>query len=380
MTGNLYAAAGAALALLAATSVLAGPALAAPTPAQKCQSGKNAEAGKYAYCRHKADAKFALKGDTAARDAAFLRCVDKYERKWASLELKAAGACAGGNDGSAMQAFIDTHTATVAAALAGGPLPDCPGDVALCESDLTTCTDDLGTCSSALAPCLTDLPACQDDLATAQADLTTCTGDLATCTDDLADCEGGSGGGGAQRLQTGQFECWNADGVVIPCAGTGHDGQFQAGVARAYVDNGNGTITDTSTGLMWEKLSNDGSVHDKDNRYTWANAVAVKIATLNAEAFGGFTNWRLPNINELSSILDYNRSFPGVNPVFNAPSCPTGCTVLTCSCIMSNFDSWSSTTHLITPANALTVSFSGGLTNARAKTGNNYVRAVRGGN
>ncbi len=374
MTTTLRAVAAAALSLM-----MAGSALAAPTPAQRCQSGKNDEAGKYAYCRQKADAKFALRGDAAARAAAFLRCVDKLEKKWTNLELKAPGACPTENDGSAMQALIDGHTATLATALAGGPLPDCPGDLGACQSDLTACSGELGTCGGALASCTNDLPACQDDLATAQADLTICTSDLATCSDDLAECQGGSGGGGARRLETGQIECWNADGVVIPCAGTGHDGQFQAGFARGYVDNGNGTITDTSTGLMWEKLSNDGSVHDKDNRYTWANAVAVKIATLNAEAFGGFTNWRLPNINELSSILDYNRSFPGVNPVFNSATCPTNCTVLTCSCIMSNFDSWSSTTHPITPANALSVSFSGGLTNSRAKTQTNYVRAVRGG-
>jgi len=70
---------------------------------------------------------------------------------------------------------------------------------------------------------------------------------------------------------------------VISCGGTGQDGDLQKGAPLAYVDNGDGTITDVNTGLMWEKLddNNVGGIHDKDNYYNWANAFAVKIATLN---------------------------------------------------------------------------------------------------
>src|SRR4030095_1336400 len=62
---------------------------------------------------------------------------------------------------------------------------------------------------------------------------------------------------------TGQTTCWDSSGVVIPCAGTGHDGDIQAGATLAYTDNGDGTITDNNTGVMWEKLSDDGSIHDQ---------------------------------------------------------------------------------------------------------------------
>src|SRR4030095_7206521 len=41
---------------------------------------------------------------------------------------------------------------------------------------------------------------------------------------------------------TGQTIGWNSSGVVIPCAGTGHDGELRAGAPLAYVDNGDGTI------------------------------------------------------------------------------------------------------------------------------------------
>jgi hypothetical protein len=42
----------------------------------------------------------------------------------------------------------------------------------------------------------------------------------------------------------------------------------QAGIPRSYTDNGDGTITDNVTGLMWEKLSDDASVHDQPGTRT----------------------------------------------------------------------------------------------------------------
>ena len=65
MSSNLRTTTGTILAALVAST-----ALAAPTPAQKCQSSKNMEAGRYANCRQKAEAKFALTGNGAARTVA----------------------------------------------------------------------------------------------------------------------------------------------------------------------------------------------------------------------------------------------------------------------------------------------------------------------
>jgi hypothetical protein len=164
----------------------------------------------------------------------------------------------------------------------------------------------------------------------------------------------------------------------MPCAGTGQDGELQKGLARAYVDNGDGTITDTKTGLMWEKLSDDGSIHDKDTTYTWANAFATKVAALNGGGgFAGYTDWRVPNVNELESIVNYGAVNPAVSPAFNT-GCVASCTVTSCSCTQST-NYWSSTTSQNTPFYAWYVYFLAGSVNNGNKANNGYVRAVRGG-
>ncbi len=48
------------------------------------------------------------------------------------------------------------------------------------------------------------------------------------------------------------------------------DGTIQAGAPLSYTDNGNGTITDNITGLMWERKDDSGGLHDKDNFYAWS--------------------------------------------------------------------------------------------------------------
>jgi hypothetical protein len=112
---------------------------------------------------------------------------------------------------------------------------------------------------------------------------------------------------------TGQTTCWTSAGAVIPCAGTGHDGEVQAGAMLAYVDNGDGTVSDANTGLMWEKLSDDGSIHDKDTVFIWDDAF-VKVATLNSGSFAGYTDWRVPTVKELQSIVNYENVVPSREP------------------------------------------------------------------
>ena len=148
-------------------------------------------------------------------------------------------------------------------------------------------------------------------------------------------------GWACQLPATGQTTCWDSSGNVIPCAGTGQDGELRKGAPLAYVDHGDGTVTDVNTGLMWEKLSDDGSVHDDHNKYTWATALAGHVATLNNTNFAGHNDWRLPNMRELLSIVTYQNLLPTVAPAFDN-HCSLGCSVTTCSCTFSG-DTWTST-------------------------------------
>ena len=176
---------------------------------------------------------------------------------------------------------------------------------------------------------------------------------------------------------TGQTTCWDNSGNIIPCAFTGQDGDVRAGAPLAYVDNGDGTITDVNTGLMWEKKSQDFSMHDATLVFTWDEALGYATA-LNENFFAGHHDWRLPNIKELQSIVNYEVDSPAVSPAFNN-GCVSGCTILTCSCIRADVFTWSSTTEELNPQHAWVVDFSEGLVIAfSGKASDFVVRAVRG--
>jgi hypothetical protein len=176
---------------------------------------------------------------------------------------------------------------------------------------------------------------------------------------------------------TGQITCYDTNGDPLSCLATGQDGELQLGVSRAFTDNGDGTVTDEVTGLMWEKLSDDGSIHDKDTTHTWSAAFATKVATLNSQMFAGHDDWRVPNRFELDSIVNLGASGPATYASF-ATACTPGCTVLTCSCTRPDYY-WSSSSYLASPIYAWTVYFNAGDTYATNKTQAYFVRAVRGG-
>ena len=181
---------------------------------------------------------------------------------------------------------------------------------------------------------------------------------------------------GCQLPASGQTNCYNVAGTQVACGGTGHDGDAQAGATLAYVDNGDGTITDENTGLMWAKKSDDGSIHDQDFVYAWGNSFLLYVAALNGANFAGHNDWRMPNVKELQSIVDYGENIPAASTAFNS-GCTPGCNVVSCSCTY-NGAYWTATTY-VAGAYAWFVNHKYGYVDADPKTTAYSARAVRGG-
>ncbi|MDD2717370.1 MAG: DUF1566 domain-containing protein [Candidatus Wallbacteria bacterium] len=79
-------------------------------------------------------------------------------------------------------------------------------------------------------------------------------------------------------------------------------------------DEGYRMVQDNNTGLIWEvKSPNPGDLNYCDDRYTWSDAQDVYLAKLNAQKYGGFADWRIPNKDELRSIVDYGKLNPSVD-------------------------------------------------------------------
>lgn len=81
-----------------------------------------------------------------------------------------------------------------------------------------------------------------------------------------------------------------------------------------FSDNGDGTVTHHTTGLIWQRCSLgqswDGSnCTGRAGSFTWAKALAAAAQN----TLAGFSDWRLPNKNELASIVEYRCYYPAIN-------------------------------------------------------------------
>lgn len=183
-----------------------------------------------------------------------------------------------------------------------------------------------------------------------------------------------------QLPRTGQTKCYDTAGTEIACATTGQDGDKLKGAAwptPRFTDNGNGTVTDNLTGLIWLKNANCtetvGSIA-KGSGYltwpdalTWSNALAAGSCGLTDSSVAG--DWRLPNITELKSLVDLSQQNPAI---------PSGHP-------FSNVQSswyWSASTYPYGASTAWGVNMSDGIVSSGfdVKADVNYVWPVRGGN
>ena len=124
--------------------------------------------------------------------------------------------------------------------------------------------------------------------------------------------------GSVQLPRTGQSLCYSY-GYVIDCTNTGQDGELRKGAEWPYprfTDNGDGSVSDNLTGLIWTKDARTPTVGTCLGGYrTWQEALDY-VACLNTSSYLGYSDWRLPNLNELESLIDAGRSSPAL-PIGN---------------------------------------------------------------
>jgi len=129
---------------------------------------------------------------------------------------------------------------------------------------------------------------------------------------------------------TGQAQCYDSKGQRIQCEGSGQDAEFRYGLLwpSPRFEVKDDAVLDRLTSLLWSKRADlAGGAVD------WAGALAV-VERLNQSA-GGQGRWRLPNINELESLVDCGR---------HSPALPSGHPF---ECIQDAY--WSSTTSMFVP-------------------------------
>ncbi|MEO5330684.1 MAG: DUF1566 domain-containing protein [Magnetococcus sp. YQC-5] len=169
------------------------------------------------------------------------------------------------------------------------------------------------------------------------------------------------------------FSSWAVDAPIPQSGqtivyGTRDDGALHKGIllpSSRFSDLGDGTVKDLLTNLIWMKNANCW------NSMTWFNAMG-KVNSLNkgnvtCTGYSGHaTDWRLPSVNELESLVDLGH--------FN-PALPTG--HLFVGAQADNY--WSSTSNASFTSDAWVVYFNYGYVGFNEKPTTNYVWPVRGG-
>ncbi len=179
---------------------------------------------------------------------------------------------------------------------------------------------------------------------------------------------------------------WLINFILIPCLAllpisglavqTCYSEIIQTTPDSHFTVHNDGTVTDLQTGLMWKQCNEGQSGSNCSGtslKFTWQEALQ-QAETLNAGAgFAGYTDWRLPNIKELASIVELSCQSPSINEtVF--PNTPTD--------VVNYF--WSSSLAGINyfgqpVGDAWNIKFDFGFSSTLSRVSTIYVRLVRGG-
>lgn len=182
--------------------------------------------------------------------------------------------------------------------------------------------------------------------------------------------------------ESGQTTCYDNWGTPITCFATGQDGAYTINTLN-YTDNGDGTVRDNNTGLVWQK-------QDNGSTYNWYEASGVYHATENPTtldycgslALGGNGVWRLPTKNELTMIVDFSSpdpNIPLVGPSIRSDYFPNTQKSWYWAAAILNDPS-----AVLSPPTNYAVNFGGGYNGFAAgyleKSERHYIRCVRGEN
>ena len=174
-------------------------------------------------------------------------------------------------------------------------------------------------------------------------------------------------------LQTGQTICYQTDGSEIACLGTGQDGELLKGAewpVPRFTDNGDGTVSDHLTGLVWLKDASCAGVPGWADALTfpkvlWDGSTLVGGGDCNIDDGSKEGDWRLPSIWELMSLLDYEYASPMVPNAMGDGQWSNGNPFIN---ISTSAYYWSSTTSTDQPTHAFAVNFGSGYAEAVLKT------------
>jgi len=165
-----------------------------------------------------------------------------------------------------------------------------------------------------------------------------------------------------------QDELWGQNGcfAVNPMSFSKLGSNAKALTDSAAWSNGYRMVLDNNTGLIWEvKSPKKSDVNFCEDIYSWEDARDKYIKKMNAKKYGGFSNWRLPNKDELRSIIDYGKTGPAVDTWY-----------------FPNTKSdlyWTSVPYKMQPPFIWGIFFGLGSGICYTPSSERYVRAVRGG-
>lgn len=174
-------------------------------------------------------------------------------------------------------------------------------------------------------------------------------------------------------LKTGQIQSYDENGATVLHGDIEDDGYYQKGTTRYYSRTDN-IVTDGVTGLEWQdnesvqrpwltEQKNTSCVENTESTACNDTTGTTAASYCSELAYASHSDWRLPSIEELKTIIDYGKNSTSINDIFLSKN---------------SASYWSFTTNADFNEAAWSINFDDGYTTFDSKAGDFYVRCVRG--